>query len=179
LRTFDKIDFLLKHQGIKQVELCNYLGISKNRYTDWKSGRIASYVKYLPQIADFFGVTIDYLTDENQAFDEIEEHTRWIANLLKRKNGELKLKILYMTVGMSEEDADISVAIAKNTFEYEEAIANGVPEEEAEKKLFKISPLHITDEMFAESIEKKKFNKKHPEIRLKRIEELKRELDEE
>lgn len=176
MRTFDKIDYLLKCQGIKQVELCNYLGISKNRYTDWKAGRISSYVKYLPKIADFLGVTIDYLADEDQVYDEIGEHTRRIANLLKRENGELKLKILYMTLGMSEEDAEISAALSKNTFEYEEAIANGIPEEEAKKNLFKIEPLHITDKMFSEEIEKEDFNSNHPEIRLKRIEELKRML---
>lgn len=39
----------------------DYLGISKNVFTDWKSGKNKSYHKHLPKIADFFGVTVDYL----------------------------------------------------------------------------------------------------------------------
>ena len=66
MSTFDKIDTLLKEQNKKQVDLCNYIGIGKNRYTDWKAGRVKSYVKYLPKIAEFLNVTIDYLLSDNE-----------------------------------------------------------------------------------------------------------------
>ena len=52
---------LLKDQNKKQIELMNYLGLSKNVFTEWKSNRATSYMKYLPQIAEFFGVSVDYL----------------------------------------------------------------------------------------------------------------------
>ena len=39
----------------------NYLGLSKNVFTEWKSGRATSYMKHLPKIAEFFGVSVDYL----------------------------------------------------------------------------------------------------------------------
>lgn len=61
LSTFNKIDALLKEQGKKQKDLTDFLGVSKNRYTDWKNGRIKSYIKYIPQIADFLNVSADYL----------------------------------------------------------------------------------------------------------------------
>ena len=38
-----------------------YLGLSKNVFTEWKSGRATSYMKHLPKIAEFFGVSVDYL----------------------------------------------------------------------------------------------------------------------
>lgn len=60
---------LLKEQNKSQKSLTDYLGITQNAFTDWKSGRIKSYNKHLPQIADFFGVSVDYLlgnTDEAQ-----------------------------------------------------------------------------------------------------------------
>ena len=70
---------LLKQQNKKQKELCDYLDISKNVFTDWKSGRNKSYLKYLPQISEFFNVSVDYLlgrtdikkapSDENAAAD--------------------------------------------------------------------------------------------------------------
>lgn len=57
----NKIIQILKERKIKQIELTNYLGVSKNIFTDWKSGRNTSYMKHLPKIAEFFGVSVDYL----------------------------------------------------------------------------------------------------------------------
>ena len=59
--TLDKISELLKLQNKKQKNLTDYLGLTKNTYTNWKSGNNESYLKYLPQIAEFFNVSVDYL----------------------------------------------------------------------------------------------------------------------
>jgi repressor LexA len=75
LNTFDTIDFLLKKNHKRQIDLTNYLGVPKAIYTGWKSGRTRSYTKYLPQIADFFGVSVDYLlgkTDIPIALEDID-----------------------------------------------------------------------------------------------------------
>lgn len=61
LSTLDRITNLLKKQNKKQKELTDYLGITKNAFTDWKNGRIKSYNKYIPQIAEFLNVSTDYL----------------------------------------------------------------------------------------------------------------------
>lgn len=38
------------------------LGIeSKNLITEWKSGRSKSFMKYIPQIAEFYGVSADWI----------------------------------------------------------------------------------------------------------------------
>ncbi len=60
--TLNRIMTLLNVQGKQQKDLAEELGIKKNNITDWKSGKSKSYTKYLPQIAAFFGVSIDYLT---------------------------------------------------------------------------------------------------------------------
>lgn len=61
MQTLEMISLLLSQQNKKQKDLCAYLGISKNVFTDWKSGRNKSYMRHLPKIADFFGVSVDYL----------------------------------------------------------------------------------------------------------------------
>ncbi len=66
MRVLNNIISELKRQNKKQKELTDYLEISKNVFTDWKGGRNKSYMKYLPQIADFFGVSVDYLLDDNK-----------------------------------------------------------------------------------------------------------------
>lgn len=66
MSTIDKIVTLLKEQGKTQKDLTDYLGISKNTFTDWKGGRVKSYNKFLPQIADYLGVSVDYLLGKTE-----------------------------------------------------------------------------------------------------------------
>ncbi len=51
----------LESSGKSQKDLADQLKISKNCVTEWKSGRSRSYMKYVPQIAEFLGVTVDML----------------------------------------------------------------------------------------------------------------------
>ena len=70
MSTIDIIVSLLNEQGKSQKELCDYLGITKNAFTDWKSGRIRSYHKHLDKIAEFFGVSVDYLLGKEKTAPE-------------------------------------------------------------------------------------------------------------
>lgn len=56
-----RIDCEMKAQKKKQIELCDFIGINNNAYTNWKSGFSFSYKKYLPKIAEFLDVDINYL----------------------------------------------------------------------------------------------------------------------
>lgn len=64
--TLDTIRALLKSERKTQQELCQYLGVSKQAFTEWNGGRNTSYKKYLPQIAEFFGVSVDYLLGKTE-----------------------------------------------------------------------------------------------------------------
>ncbi len=64
MRVLNNIFLELKKQNRKQKELTDFIGISKNVFTDWKSGKNKSYMKYLPQIAEFLSVSVDYLLSE-------------------------------------------------------------------------------------------------------------------
>ena len=56
-----KIIDLLEKQGKTQKNLTDYLSITQNAFTDWKSGRIKSYRKHLAKIAEFLDVSVDFL----------------------------------------------------------------------------------------------------------------------
>lgn len=80
LRTIDKILILLKEQKKTQKDLTDFLDISKGVFTDWKSGKNSSYKKHIDKIAEFFGVSTDYLLgrtnvreEENEPFDSRSE----------------------------------------------------------------------------------------------------------
>lgn len=71
LEVLDKIIQLLKENKKKQTELTDYLCISKNAFTNWKNGNNTSYMKHLPKIAEFFGVSVDYLLG-NEPYENAE-----------------------------------------------------------------------------------------------------------
>lgn len=61
MEVLTRILALLDEKHIQQKELSNYLGLSKCAMTGWKNGNNNSYMKHLPKIAEFFGVSVDYL----------------------------------------------------------------------------------------------------------------------
>lgn len=67
--TLDRIQQLLKEQNKTQKDLTDFLGLSKNTFTNWKLGFTSSYTKYINKIAEFLDVSTDYLlgnTDERK-----------------------------------------------------------------------------------------------------------------
>ena len=67
--TLNRIIDLMKLKNCDNQMLASALGLNRQVVTDWKAERSKSYMKYLPQIADYFGVTVDYLlgkTDEKE-----------------------------------------------------------------------------------------------------------------
>lgn len=91
----NKILSELKAKKKTQKELCLFLGIKQSVFSDWKSGRNSSYTKYLPKIAEFLDVSVDYLLgrtddpnppkprlpDELQALLDKQEHEHVLYTL--------------------------------------------------------------------------------------------------
>lgn len=87
LSTIDIVIDLLNKQNKKQKDLTDFLGITKNSFTDWKSGRIKSYQKHLPRIADFFGVSVDYLLgqSDNENFKSLTPKEKKLISEYRNK----------------------------------------------------------------------------------------------
>ncbi len=54
---------LLKEQGKKQSDLCQYAGIAQTTFTNWKTRGTDPKPEHLQKIAEFLGVTIHYLVN--------------------------------------------------------------------------------------------------------------------
>lgn len=55
------LEIIPEKHGSKK-ELADAIGIPANLITDWKAGRAKSYPKYAPQIAGYYGVSLDWLS---------------------------------------------------------------------------------------------------------------------
>lgn len=71
---------------LKDSDVAREASVSKSTFSDWKVGRSKPGIKKLQKIADFFGVTVDYLMtgkeDEQKEKDNTDD--------LKQKFEELK-----------------------------------------------------------------------------------------
>lgn len=52
---------LMSEHGVTQAELCRLLSLSKNQVHYWLKGKAEPSIDSLIFLAQFFGVTIDYL----------------------------------------------------------------------------------------------------------------------
>ncbi len=61
IKINEQIAFLRKQKGLTQEELANALGVTNQAVSKWESAQCCPNIQLLPQIADYFGVTIDEL----------------------------------------------------------------------------------------------------------------------
>ena len=74
LKIGENIKTLRKAQDITQEKLAAYLNISYQAISKWENGTALPDITLVPKIANFFGVSSDYLLGINA--DENEEKTR-------------------------------------------------------------------------------------------------------
>ena len=58
---FPRIRDLREDHDKKQLELATYLNVKPNTYSDYERGKINIQIDTLIQLADFYGVSLDYL----------------------------------------------------------------------------------------------------------------------
>lgn len=94
--TMQRILEEMQLQNKQQTELGEHLNVTPNIITDWKSGRLKSYKKYLHGIAEFLGVSVEYLRGET----DIKEKPL--------SENEERLKELYnLTADLTDSDIDV------------------------------------------------------------------------
>lgn len=61
INSFHKVEELANKRGITLYALAKELGFAKSLFSDWKSGKSMPKTDKLIKIADYFGVTVEYL----------------------------------------------------------------------------------------------------------------------
>ena len=84
---------LLEKSGLKPFDVSKATGISSSTLTDWKMGRSTPKQDKMQKIADYFGVSLEYLMTGNEKNGEkyyLNEETSQIAQDIF-ENKELRL----------------------------------------------------------------------------------------
>lgn len=61
-RIFD----LVKKRGLEQKEFAHLIGTTDKTVSAWKTSRTRSYTKFLPQISEVLGTSVEYLVTGNK-----------------------------------------------------------------------------------------------------------------
>ncbi len=91
----EKILALIGNKHGEARTMVNSIGAPPNSVTEWKAGRSKSYRQYLPQIAEYYGVSLDWLSgnaDKKEASAKETEANNDMADILQefRENPELR-----------------------------------------------------------------------------------------
>jgi len=58
---------LLKERGVRVTEVAKATGIRDGVFSDWKTGRTSPKMDKLQKIAEYFGVSVDYLLNGTES----------------------------------------------------------------------------------------------------------------
>lgn len=57
----ERLRLLREEKELSQIKLAEILGVKKQTLSDWENGKSETSFEMLVKIADFFGVSTDYL----------------------------------------------------------------------------------------------------------------------
>ena len=85
---------LLDRPGKKASDVAKATGIPSSTFSDWKKGKSSPKAEKLQKIADYFGVSVDYLMTGKDELDE-------------KKNPYSNLKGIYLSYAKEAQDSGI------------------------------------------------------------------------
>lgn len=87
---YEVFEQLLQKNGVTPYKVAKEAGVTQTALSNWKSGRSTPTTKTLQKIADYFGVTIDYLMngeekEETQGYYLNEETAKAAQEIFENK----------------------------------------------------------------------------------------------
>lgn len=87
----EKIKALRKEKGISQEKLADYLGVSFQAVSKWENDNTCPDISLLPEIARFFGITVDELLqveklNEKELYSDYERRRRTVPHRKKHRS---------------------------------------------------------------------------------------------
>ena len=75
MKLKEQLSELMKRNGINSATLSRISGVPKSTISDWLTGSSPKSIPQVKTVADYFGVTIDYLCfGETQNSNELSEY---------------------------------------------------------------------------------------------------------
>ena len=109
-KCVERIVLLLQENGVSNKVLAEYLHIPPSVISDWKTGRATSYIKYIAEISEYFGVSADYVLCRTP----IRTGAKWDALISQYRLCDAdKLLMVDRLLGLTHSPDDNSLAYCK------------------------------------------------------------------
>lgn len=93
--VFERIETCLKELGKKPIDLCKAIGINQSTYSNWKLNGRLPRTEFLPAIAEFLGVSTDYiLTGKESTPHVLYEMDKDVLEKYVLENEPVSIKVL-------------------------------------------------------------------------------------
>lgn len=102
MKTVEIINGLLKQRGISAAKMMSELGFSSGLYSQWKSGKQKPSREKLDKIADYFGVSIDYLLGKDTTISQISKNEEKGQKNNATDNSDIPSESLALNISDSE-----------------------------------------------------------------------------
>lgn len=102
MKTVEIINGLLKQRGISAAKMMSELGFSSGLYSQWKSGKQKPSREKLDKIADYFGVSIDYLLGKDTTISQISKNEEKEQKNNATDNSDIPSESLALNISDSE-----------------------------------------------------------------------------
>jgi len=98
----DKLKELRKANKITQSEIAQNLNITQQTYAKYELGNHEPNLQTLCKLADFFGVSLDYLVGRefNNEYGYLGEQERMLLNIFRKLNSKNQLRLVAEATGM-------------------------------------------------------------------------------
>lgn len=102
----EKLRELRKEKGISLKELGAEMGVAESTMSLYENGKRQPDYETLLKLAEYFGVSVDYLLRGNDNFDRLPEELVILNRNAKKMSPEKRKKLLDMARIMFKEDFD-------------------------------------------------------------------------
>lgn len=144
---YEIFEELLKEHNVTAYRVAKETGITTATFTSWKQGKYTPKQDKLQKIADYFGVTLDYLMGNKDGSTIIREEAAPYYALSDKDNRDIAKELERM---MEELDSGTSLAFM------------GEPMDEEDRELLRISlenTIRMSKEMAKKKFTPKKYRK--------------------
>lgn len=117
---------LLEEKGVSAYKVGKATGIAGSTFTDWKTGRSAPKQDKLQKIADYFGVTLDYLmTGEEQNSPYSDDMADLFVEISRSNDVNRIKKLLSYYIDLNEREKDSVDSIVESLSNKDNTKKNG------------------------------------------------------
>lgn len=104
----EKLKELRTSRGVLQKDLADYIGVSRAMISQYETGDKQPSRDTVQKIAEYFGVTVDYLLGNKSSLDDLEQEFPEGVQVLRRATKELtpeaKAKMIKLMKAFLEEE---------------------------------------------------------------------------